>query len=454
MDNFHISQPATNPDYRNQTGNINSSKLISDDQNDDLMIEDKKPQDVLNSGIDLSKMIEFDRGNDGSVNTIDDNFKVNIDNQFVKAEDNFNKEENAVQEISENIDEKIYENINTEKQNNIVENNINEQVQLDENNDVEELEVKNENIDENIKEEKKDNSFLNQDDGDRIYQIEINKIIPNPYQPRRDFDEDAIQELASSIREYGVLEPLIVKKIEKEQPDGINIEYQLIAGERRLRASKEAGFKTVPVIVKKFENASLELEIALVENVQREDLSPIMKARAYGKLVNDFGYTQEMVGRRVGKSREAVANALRLLQLPFEAQKALDENKINESHARALLLLPNMEKQRALLGEILSKQLSSREAEMIARQFLDKQNIKNGKIGRRRMGDSFSPKDLELREKLEDLFGTKVMIKRKGEKGEISIYFYSEDEFNGLVDRIIDSSEKNINKTVDKLNSI
>ena len=452
MDNFHISQPATNPDYRNQTGNINSSKLISDDQNDDLMIEDKKPQGALSSGIDLSKMIEFDRREDESSNTIDDNFRVNADNQFVKTEEVFNKEESAVQEVPEN-NEKIYENINTEKQNEIIENNISEQDQLNKDS-VNEQEIKNENIEENTKEEKKDNSFLNQEDGDRIYQIEVNKIVPNPYQPRRDFDEDAIQELASSIREYGVLEPLIVKRIEKEQPDGINIEYQLIAGERRLRASKAAGLKTVPAIVKKFETASLELEVALVENVQREDLSPIMKARAYGKLVNDFGYTQEMVGRRVGKSREAVANALRLLQLPFEAQKALDENKINESHARALLLLPNMEKQRALLGEILSKQLSSREAEMIARQFLDKQNIKSGKIGRRRMGDSFSPKDLELREKLEDLFGTKVMIKRKGEKGEISIYFYSEDEFNGLVDRIIDSSEKNINKTVDKLNSI
>jgi len=299
-----------------------------------------------------------------------------------------------------------------------------------------------------------ENSFLEQTDDSRIYQLEINKIVPNPFQPRREFSDEAIQELANSIREYGVLEPLIVKRIEKDQPDGINVEYQLIAGERRLRASKVAGLKTVPALIKTFNDKSLELEVALVENVQREDLSPIMKARAYGQLINEFGYTQEMVGRRVGKSREAVANALRLLQLPFEAQKALDENKISESHARALLLLPNMEKQRALLGEVLSKQLSSREAEMIARQFLDKQNIKTGVVGRKRLGDSFSPKDLELREKLESLFDAKVMIKRKGEKGEISIYFYSDDEFNGLVDRIIHSSEKNINQTVDKLNNL
>jgi len=415
MDNPFLNQPATNPNYHNQVDFSNNTNLLSDNKDQELMLENTQDQDMLDTGIDLSKMINFNnikpveeqmnvQNNFNTVipiNDIDDNFKaVQVSNEEVKIQ-----ETNVMPET-------------------IVENDL------------------------------KSNSFLDQNDDSRIYQIEINKIVPNPYQPRREFSDDAIQELASSIREYGVLEPLIVKKIEKEQPDGINVEYQLIAGERRLRASKVAGLKTVPALIRSFDNKCLELEVALVENVQREDLSPIMKARAYGQLVNEFGYTQEMVGRRVGKSREAVANALRLLQLPFEAQKALDENKINESHARALLLLPNMEKQRALLGEVLSKQLSSREAEMIARQFLEKQNIKTGNPGRKRLGDSFSPKDLELREKLESLFDAKVMIKRKGEKGEISIYFYSDDEFNGLVDRIIHSSEKNINQTVDKLNNL
>lgn len=299
-----------------------------------------------------------------------------------------------------------------------------------------------------------DTTFMEANISDRIYQIETSKIVPNPYQPRREFSEDAILELASSIQEYGVLEPLIVKKVEKENVNGIEIEYQLIAGERRLRASKKAGLRTVPAIIRDFENKCLELEVALVENVQREDLGPIMKARAYAQLINEFGYTQEMVGRRVGKSREAVANGMRLLQLPFEAQKALDEGKISESHARALLLLPNMEKQRALLGEVLSKQLSSREAEIIARQFLEKQNIKVGTTGRKRLGDSVDPKDLELREKLESMFDAKVMIKRKGERGEISIFFYSEDELEHLVSKLSDSSEKLVNKAVEKLNNI
>ena len=398
MDNSYLNQPALDPNYHS----IQSSNLLNDDQDKELMLENKQEQNILDSGIDLSKMINFNNTSKMEINeNINDNFKVVQTNDIIEEVD---KKENIVEE--------------------------------------------------NIIEESKNNSYLEQNDNDRIYQIEINKIVPNPYQPRREFSDEAIQELASSIREYGVLEPLIVKKIEKEQPDGINVEYQLIAGERRLRASKVAGLKTVPALIKNFDSKCLELEVALVENVQREDLSPIMKARAYGQLVNEFGYTQEMVGRRVGKSREAIANALRLLQLPFEAQKALDENKITESHARALLLLPNMEKQRALLGEILSKQLSSREAEIIARQFLEKQNIKVGNAGRKRLGDSFSPKDLELREKLESLFDAKVMIKRKGEKGEISIYFYSEDEFNGLVDKMIHSSEKNINQTLDKLNNI
>ena len=411
MDNSYLNQPALDPNYHNQIGqSITNSNLLNDDQDKELMLGNIQKQDILDSGIDLSKMINFGNvvATVPETNNIDNNFKV-------------------VQTVNTMVKE------TSQEQNIDVENNVNVN---------------------SYSEEGKEDSFLEQSDSSRIYQIEVNKIVPNPYQPRREFSDEAIQELASSIREYGVLEPLIVKRIEKEQPDGINIEYQLIAGERRLRASKVAGLKTVPALIKSFDNKCLELEIALVENVQREDLSPIMKARAYGQLVNEFGYTQEMVGRRVGKSREAVANALRLLQLPFEAQKALDENKITESHARALLLLPNMEKQRALLGEVLSKQLSSREAEMIARQFIEKQNIKTGNPGRKRLGDSFSPKDLELREKLESLFDAKVMIKRKGDKGEISIFFYSEDEFNGLVDRITHNSEKNINQTVDKLNNI
>ncbi|HRZ29405.1 MAG TPA: ParB/RepB/Spo0J family partition protein [Candidatus Paceibacterota bacterium] len=430
MDYPYINQPATDPNYRNKLGQtINDENLLTDGSTSELLLDNENKPEELSSGIDLSKMINFNNANHAT-KTIS---PESIPTPFTSPNGINNIDQNfTVNQMSNQTFEPTVVQSNDEPKN-------------------DNLKIDSINVSDN---EEKEKSFLEQTDDSRIYQIEINKIVPNPYQPRREFSDDAIQELASSIREYGVLEPLIVKRIEKDQPDGINVEYQLIAGERRLRASKVAGLKTVPALIKTFNDKSLELEVALVENVQREDLSPIMKARAYGQLVNEFGYTQEMVGRRVGKSREAIANALRLLQLPFEAQKALDENKINESHARALLLLPNMEKQRALLGEVLSKQLSSREAEMIARQFLEKQNIKTGSPGRKRLGDSFSPKDLELREKLESLFDAKVMIKRKGEKGEISIYFYSEDEFNGLVDRIVHNSERNINQTIDKLNNL
>ena len=264
-------------------------------------------------------------------------------------------------------------------------------------------------------------------------------------------DVKAIEELATSINEYGILEPLIVQRIEKETPNGIDVEYQLIAGERRLRAAQFLGMKTVPVIIKDINSESLNLEIALVENIQREDLNPIAKAKSYMQLINKFGYTQEMVGKKVGKSRESIANTLRLLQLPFEAQKALEEGKITESHARAILLLPNMEKQRALLGEIISKQLSSREAEQISRQYLANYVPHKNENVRQRLGDSFNPQDLELREKLESVFDTKVSIKRKGDKGEIAIYFNSDDELENIVNKISKFSQKIIDQTAANL---
>jgi ParB family transcriptional regulator, chromosome partitioning protein len=278
-----------------------------------------------------------------------------------------------------------------------------------------------------------------------IVQLEVEKIKVNPFQPRKDFNEESIDELASSIREYGVLEPLIIRRIQKE---GEELEYQLIAGERRLRASKKAGLKKVPVIYKDIKNDAIVLELALIENVQREDLSSIAKAKSYAKLIEEFGYTQEMVGSRVGKSRASIANTLRLLQLPYEAQKALGDGKITESHARALLLLPNMEKQRTLLNEILTKQLSSRESHLIAKQF-----VSGGPnhLSPQRTVRAFNQEDLELREMLESKFGTKVSIKRKGDSGEILIHFDSSDELNGIINKISSQSKKDIDKSVQNL---
>ncbi|MDD4123144.1 MAG: ParB/RepB/Spo0J family partition protein [Candidatus Pacebacteria bacterium] len=275
-------------------------------------------------------------------------------------------------------------------------------------------------------------------------QLEVEKIQVNPFQPRKEFNEEAIDELASSIREYGVLEPLIVRRINKDN----EIEYQLIAGERRLRASKRAGLKKVPVIFKDIKNDAIVLELALIENVQREDLSSIAKAKSYARLIEEFGYTQEMVGSRVGKSRASIANTLRLLQLPYEAQKALGDGKITESHARSLLLLPNMEKQRTLLNEILTKQLSSRESHLIAKQFIS--GTSNNLAPKRTMR-GFNQEDLELREMLETKFGTKVSIKRKGDSGEILIHFDSSDELNGIVNKITSQSKKDLDKSVQNL---
>jgi len=166
---------------------------------------------------------------------------------------------------------------------------------------------------------------------DAIFHIEIDKISPNPYQPRKDFDEESLKELAASIRELGIIQPLIVSKIEKETSTGATVEYQLIAGERRLKAAKIAGLERVPVIVKRINQAAERMEMAIVENIQREDLNPVETARAYARLSDEFGLTQREIAVKLGKSRETIANTLRLLNLPTEIQDSVAEGKINES---------------------------------------------------------------------------------------------------------------------------
>ena len=237
----------------------------------------------------------------------------------------------------------------------------------------------------------------------RIFQIEVDKIIPNTQQPRQDFNNESLWELASSIKEYGILEPLVVSRHEEETENGTKVHYQLISGERRLRASKLSGLKTVPVIIKESLDEKLKLELALIENIQREDLNSISKARAFTRLMSEFGLSQQAVATKMGKSREYVANTLRLLQLPYEAQKAMEEGKINEGHARAILLLPNPEKRRALLGIILSKNISGREAEEIAKSYLSPEMLSQKTRGSR-MSASMDNSDLQLKELLENIF--------------------------------------------------
>lgn len=273
---------------------------------------------------------------------------------------------------------------------------------------------------------------------EKIFQIEVEKIKPNPQQPRSVFSEESIRELAASIREFGILEPLIVCRIEKEISSGTQIEYQLISGERRLLAAKMLGLETVPAIIRQAPAERQKLELALIENIQREDLTPIAKAKAFARLINEFGLTQQALAERIGKSREMIANSLRLLQLPYEAQRALEEGRINEGHGRALLLLPNPEKKRVLLQEILIKNLSGREAEDLAKKYLLLEEGRNKEKRNWRQNFSFDPQDLEMKEKLEEILKTPVFIKRKGEKGELVIKFFTNNELQQILTKFFE----------------
>jgi len=272
---------------------------------------------------------------------------------------------------------------------------------------------------------------------DRVFYIEVDKIKPNPEQPRKTFSEETTKELADSIREHGILEPLVVTREEKETEYGTNVEYQLISGERRFLASKMLGLPTVPVIIRKPISEQKKLELALIENIQREDLDSISKARAFVRLIKEFGLTQQALAARIGKSREVIANTLRLLQLSYEAQHALEQGKINEGHARAILLFSNPEKRRLFLHEILSKNLSGRESLELAQHYLQN-NLSNNKkeaLSRRR-NVSLDPEDLEVKEKLEDFLQTPVLIKKKGGQGAIEIKFFSQEDLSKILNRI------------------
>lgn len=277
---------------------------------------------------------------------------------------------------------------------------------------------------------------------EKIFYIEIDKIKPNPLQPRKEFSEESIKELAESIREYGILEPLIVSRIEKETPSGTEVEYQLIAGERRWRAAKLLNLPTVPVIIKKSIPEENHLEMALIENIQREDLNAMHKARAFQKLITDYGLTQQALALKLGKSREVIANTLRLLQLPFEAQKYLEEGKINEGHARAILLFSNPEKRRLFLKEILAKNLSGREAMELAQHYLNT-SLETKKSFNRLKENNLEPETLELKEKLENYFGMPVKIKKAGDKGAIEVRFFSEKDFYKIIDKLLSKKEEN-----------
>ena len=265
-----------------------------------------------------------------------------------------------------------------------------------------------------------------------IFWIEVAKIEPNPHQPRRSFNVEELTSLADSIREHGVLSPLLVTKRDVETPSGLDVRYQLIAGERRWRAAKIAGLREVPVMIRAAETPEREkLELALIENVQREDLNPIERAQAFEKLVGEFGLMQKDVAERIGKSREVVANALRLLRLPSEMQEAMLASAISESHARVLLTLEHdAEAQRRLFNEMRTANLSVRDAELSAR-------ASGGVAARARRGrPRLDPDSRAIQRELEELFGTRVKFSKRGEHGRIVVEFYSDEELRGILERI------------------
>jgi ParB family chromosome partitioning protein len=260
-----------------------------------------------------------------------------------------------------------------------------------------------------------------------VDEVDIDLIVPNPHQPRSAVDEASLEELAASIREHGVLQPLLVSAGE---PEGV---YQLIAGERRLRAARMAGLTKVPVVVR--ESAPRELlELALVENLQREDLNPIEQAQAYRRLADEFGMTQDEIAQRVGRSRAAVANALRLLTLEPELRESLAQGEITEGHARALLGAPEAVRLEAW-REVVRRGLTVRETEALVRR-LRRSPSKQASV-QTKEAPSMAPELRAAEEALRRALGTKVELRvGSGGSGQVVIHYYSQEELNALLTRL------------------
>lgn len=257
-----------------------------------------------------------------------------------------------------------------------------------------------------------------ENDKNSVNEIKITEVEPNENQPRREFDEKNLMDLAESIKEHGVVQPIIVRKVENG--------YQIIAGERRWRASRLAGNKTIPAIIKECSDIEV-MEIALIENLQREDLNSIEEAYAYKSLIEEYNMTQEEISKRIGKSRPAIANSLRLLQLPEEVKEMVAAGKISQGHARALLSVGGANKQIEIANKIVDQQLNVRQIEKLAKDSKEKKNIK------REPG----PEQLEIKqieERLKAHFSTKVNLKYKKNKGKIEIEYYSNEELERILE--------------------
>lgn len=257
--------------------------------------------------------------------------------------------------------------------------------------------------------------------------IDINKVEPNRNQPRKHFQEEALEELSESIKNYGVIQPVVVKK-----NDGY---FELIAGERRWRASKIAGLKEIPAIIKEYDENKI-FEIALAENLQREDLNPMEEAAGYNKLSQEFGLSQDDIAKRVGKSRSAVANSMRLLNLDSRVQELVKNGKLSPGHARSILPVENAEEQFELAEKIIDEELSVRETESLVKRLLERKMKAQPSDSSKFNTDGYN----RLEENLRNILGTKVKLKSGKNKGAIEIEYYSDEDLDrimGLINKII-----------------
>ena len=252
---------------------------------------------------------------------------------------------------------------------------------------------------------------------DKVFYIDINDIKPNAEQPRKTFDKEKISELSQSIIEHGIIQPLVVRKSGKH--------YEIVAGERRWRAAREAELSVVPCIVRQFSDEENML-VAIIENMQREDLNPIEEAMGLEQMINAYGMTQEEVSKSVSKSRPYITNTLRLLKLPEEIKALVSEGKISTGHARALITVKNKTKQEELCKKIIKDGISVRDVERLASE--------EKKTRKKPLKRVKSPDTLNVERELKEIYGTKVTINSRGNKGTIELEFYSKDELNRLID--------------------
>lgn len=253
-----------------------------------------------------------------------------------------------------------------------------------------------------------------------VQEIELSRIQDNKFQPRQNYDEARLGELMESIKAKGFLQPIVVRKLKDD--------YEVIAGERRLKAARKLGLEKIPVLVKEATDKEV-LEIALVENIQREDLNPIEKAISYQRFIEEFGYAQEDVAKAIGKDRVTVSNLLRLLKLPNEIRNAIIDGKISEGHARALVSIDDLNTQMIVFWETVNKGLSVREVEARVRKVMDV-----GKGHKKKRSALKDPEMLALEEELRDIFGTKVIVDNKrGNKGRLLIEYYSLEDFDRIL---------------------